>query len=52
MEHQKVVDEYRNMMEEGRDLTLLESNLYKNDLAVISHIIIDRSGQFLALKDV
>ena len=39
MEHQKVVNEYRNMMQEGRDLTPLESNLYKSDPAVISHLI-------------
>ena len=39
MEHQQVVDGYRSMMEEERDLTPLESNLYKSDLAVISHII-------------
>ena len=38
-EHQKVVDKYRSMEEEGRDLIPLESNLYKSDLAVISHII-------------
>ena len=39
MEHQKVVDKYRRMMEEERELTYLELNLYKSDLAVISHII-------------
>ena len=39
IEHQKVVNEYSNMMEEGRDLTPLESNLYKSDPAVISHLI-------------
>ena len=39
MEHQKVVDDYRSMMEEERDLAPLELNLYKNDLTVISHII-------------
>ena len=39
MEHQKVVDEYRSMMEQGRDLTPLESNLDKTDLVIISHII-------------
>ena len=39
MEHQQVVDRYRSMMEEERELSPLESNLYKSDLAVISHII-------------
>ena len=39
MECQQVVDGYRSMMEEERDLTPLESNLYKSDPAVISHII-------------
>ena len=34
-----MVDEYRSMMVEGINLTPLESNLYKNDLAVISHTI-------------
>ena len=34
-----MVDEYRSLMEEGRDLTPLELNLYKSDPAVISHII-------------
>ena len=38
-EHQQVVDGYRSMMEEERELTPLESNLYKSDPAVISHII-------------
>ena len=39
MEQQKVVDEYRSMMEDSKDLTPLESNIYKSDPAVISHII-------------
>ena len=39
LEPQKVVDEYRSMVEEGRDLIPLESNLFKSDLVVISHII-------------
>ena len=39
MEHQKVVDKYTSMVEEGRDWILLESNLFKSDLIVISHII-------------
>ena len=37
--HQQVVDGYRSMMEEERDLTPSESNLYKSDRVVISHII-------------
>ena len=39
LEQQKVVDEYRSMMEDGMDLTPLKLNLYKSDLAVISHIL-------------
>ena len=39
MEHQQVVDRYRSMMEEKRELTPLESNLYKSDSVVISHSI-------------
>ena len=39
IERQKVVNEYRSMMIEGMSLILLESNLYKNDLVVISHTI-------------
>ena len=39
LECQKVVDEYRSMVEEGRDLIPLESNLFKSDPVVISHII-------------
>ena len=39
MECQQVVDGYRSMMEEERDLVPLESNLYKSDPAVISQII-------------
>ena len=42
MEHQKVVDEYRSMVEEGMDLIPLELNLYKSDPAVISHHLYDR----------
>ena len=38
-EQQKVVNEYRSMMEDRMDFTPLELNLYKSDLAVISHII-------------
>ena len=39
IERQKVVDEYRSMMMEGMGLIPLESNLYKNDLVVISQTI-------------
>ena len=39
MARQKVVDEYRSMMVDRMDLTPLESNSYKSDLVVISHII-------------
>ena len=39
MECQKVVDEYRSMVDLGRDLIPLESNLFKSDLVVISQII-------------
>ena len=39
LECQKVVDEYRSMVEDGRDLIPLESNLFKSDPVVISHII-------------
>ena len=39
MEQQRVVDEYRNMMMEGMNLILLESNLHKYSLVIISQII-------------
>ena len=39
MERQMVVNEYRSMMVDRMDLTPLESNSYKSDLVVISHII-------------
>ena len=39
IERQKVVDEYRSMMMEGMSLIQLESNLYRNDLIVISQTI-------------
>ena len=38
-ECQKIVNEYRSMMEEEMDMTPLESTSYKSDLAVIQHII-------------
>ena len=39
IERQKVVDEYRSMMMEGKGLTPLESNLHKYDLVIISQIM-------------
>ena len=38
IEQQKVVNEYRSMTMEGRNLTPLESNLNKYDLVIISQI--------------
>ena len=39
MEQQRVVNEYRNMVMEGMNLILLESNLHKYDPVIISQII-------------
>ena len=39
MERQKVIDECRNMTMEGLDLILLESNLHRYHLVIISQII-------------
>ena len=39
MEHQRVVNEYRNMMNEGWDLIPLESNIFKTDPVTISQIM-------------
>ena len=39
MERQRVVDGYRNMTIEGMDLILLELNLHKFHLVIISQII-------------
>ena len=39
IEQQKVVEEYKNMMMEGMNLTPPESNLLKYDLVIISQII-------------
>ena len=39
MERQNVVDKLGSMMVDGMDLIPLESNSYKSDLVVISHII-------------
>ena len=39
IEQQRVVDKYRNMTMEGMDLILLESNLHKFYLVIISQII-------------
>ena len=47
MERQKVIDEYRNMMMEGMDLILLESNLHQYHAIIISQIInMIESGNF------
>ena len=37
MERQRVVDEYRSMANDGRDLIPLESDMYKSDPVVIQH---------------
>ena len=37
LEHQQVVDEYRFMADEGREMIPLESDKYKSDLMVIQH---------------
>ena len=39
MEHQRVIDEFRNMRNEGRDLIPLELKMFKTDLVVIPHIM-------------
>ena len=39
MEQQKVIDKYRNMTMEGLDLILLESDLHRYHLVIISQII-------------
>ena len=39
MENERVVDEYRNMVDKERDLIPLESHMIKNDPGVISHIM-------------
>ena len=39
IKQQKLVNEYRSMMMEGRDLTPLELNLHKYDLVIIFQII-------------
>ena len=37
LERQPVVDEYRFMADEGRELIPLESNLHRSDLVIIQH---------------
>ena len=39
LEHQRVVDEYRSLADEERDIILLESSLYKTDLVINQHIM-------------
>ena len=39
LECQRVVDEYRSMADEGREMIALESNLYKTDLVINHHIM-------------
>ena len=38
-EHQRVVDEYRFMADEGREMIPLESDKYKSDPVVIQHMM-------------
>ena len=37
LEHQRVVDKYRSLGDEERDMILLESSLYKTDLVINQH---------------
>ena len=39
LECQRVVDKYRSMANEEREMILLESNLYKTDLVINQHIM-------------
>ena len=39
LEHQRVVDEYRFMADEGRELIPLESNLHRSDPVIIQHMM-------------
>ena len=52
MERQRVVNEYRNMMMEGIDLILLESNLHKFHPVIISQIVNMIESGSLALQDI
>ena len=38
-ERQRVLDEYRSMMDEGRELIPLDSDLHKSDPVIIQHIM-------------
>ena len=38
-EHQREVDEYQSMADGGREMILLESDKYKNDLVINQHIM-------------
>ena len=51
MECQSVLNEYRNMMNEGRDLYPLELNIFKTDPAVISHIMHMIDVDIFGIKD-
>ena len=39
LERQQVVDEYQSMANGGREMILLESDQYKNDLVINQHIM-------------
>ena len=39
LEHQRVVNKYRSMADEERELISLESNLYKTNLVINQHIM-------------
>ena len=39
MECQRVVDEFRNMVDKERDLIALDSSMFRNDLTGITHIM-------------
>ena len=39
LEHQRVVDEYWSMADGEREMILLETNQYKNDLVINQHIM-------------
>ena len=39
LEHQQVVDEYRSMVNGGREMILLESDQYTNDSVINQHIM-------------
>ena len=41
LECQRVVDEYRSLADEERDIILLELSLYRTDLVINKHIMQD-----------